>query len=93
MAIHPEPSLCSSTPSMGSGSLRLNGPMLSRPRKPPSNTLLPSTSLRFTHHEKLSRSLWNTRARKSRSSEPSIWNTRTAAQAWTGGLASENSHS
>ena len=32
--------------------------MLSRPRKPPSKTLLPSASLRFTHHVKLRSSLW-----------------------------------
>jgi len=93
IAIHPDPSLCSSTPGMGRGSLRFRGPMLSRPRNPPSNRLLPSASLRFTHHAKLMSSLWNTRARKSRSVEPSIWNTRTAAHAWTGGLASPNSHS
>ena len=93
IAIQPEPSLCSSTPAMGSGSLRLSGPMLSSPRKPPSNRLLPSASLRFTHQVKLMSSLWNTRARKSRSVEPSIWKTRTAAHACTGGLASPNSHS
>ena len=38
--------------------------MLSSPRKPPANRLLPSASLRFTHQVKLSSSLWNTRARK-----------------------------
>ena len=32
--------------------------MLSRPRKPPWKTLLPSTSLRLTHHVKFSSSLW-----------------------------------
>ena len=45
-------------------------PMLSRPRKPPSNRLLPSASLRFTHQVKLSSSLWKTRSRKSRSPSP-----------------------
>ena len=45
-------------------------PMLSRPRKPPWKTLLPSASLRFTHQVKLSISLWKTRSRKSRSPVP-----------------------
>lgn len=51
-AIHAVPSACRSVPPVGSGSDRLNGPMLSRPRKPPSNTLLPSASFLLTHlHE------------------------------------------
>ena len=41
--------------------------MLSRPRKPPSKMLLPSASLRFTHHVKLMRSFWNAPSRKTRS--------------------------
>ena len=45
-------------PPTGSGAERSNGPMLSRPRKPPSKTLLPSASLRFTHQVKLISSLW-----------------------------------
>ena len=43
------------------------GPMLSSPRKPPSNTLLPSASLRFTHHVKFRSILWRMRSRKSKS--------------------------
>ena len=43
---------------------RSKGPMLSSPRKPPVNTLSASVS-RSPHHVKLSRSLWNMRARKS----------------------------
>ena len=40
------------------------------PRKPPSKTLLPSASLRLTHHVKFSSSLWKTRSRKARSPSP-----------------------
>ena len=49
--------------------------MLSRPRKPPSNRLLPSASSRLTHQVKLTSSLSKTRLRKSRSRPPSIANT------------------
>ena len=42
---------------MGSGALRSKTPMLSRPRKPPSNTFLPKRSLRLTHHVKFSSEL------------------------------------
>ncbi len=69
------------------------GPMLSSPRNPPSKTLFPSASLRLTHHVKLRSSLWKTRSRNSKSSAPSISNTRSAAQAWTGGLTSPKAHS
>ena len=55
---------------MGSGFERSNTPMLSRPRKPPSKMLLPSSSLRLTHHVKFSSSLWNTRSRNARSPLP-----------------------
>src|SRR2546430_17120633 len=71
--------------------------MLSSPRKPPSKTLLPAASLRFTHQLKLSRSLWKTRSRKARSAFPvvrfSILYTRHAAQAWTGGVTTPKTHS
>ena len=93
IAIQPVPSDCSSTPATGSAADRSNGPTLSSPRKPPSKTLLPPTSLRLTHQVKLSSSLCMTRARKSWSRPPSISNTRSAAQACTGGLTSPNAHS
>ena len=66
-AIHDVPSDCSSMPPSGSWADRSIGPMLSSPRKPPSNTLLPLASLRFTHQVKFSSSLWRTRSRKSKS--------------------------
>ena len=52
-------------PATGSAAERSNGPTLSSPRKPPSNTLFPSWSLRLTHQVKLGISLCITRARKS----------------------------
>ena len=61
-AIQAVPSACSRYPPVGSGALRSKTPMLSSPRKPPSKTLLPSRSLRFTHQVKLSRSFWNARS-------------------------------
>ncbi len=67
MPIQLVPSDCSSRPPFGSGALRSKTPMLSRPRKPPSNTLLPSASFRLTHQVKLRSSFWNTRSRNSRS--------------------------
>jgi hypothetical protein len=67
--------------------------MLSSPRKPPSNRLEPLASWRFTHQVKFTSSLSNTRLRKSRSRAPSMANTSSAAQAWTGGLTSLKSHS
>ena len=57
IAIQAVPSACSSRPPVGSVALRSNTPMLSRPRKPPSNTLWPEGSLRFTHQVKFSSSL------------------------------------
>ena len=70
MATHAVPSDCSMVPPVGSGALRSNTPMLSRPRKPPWKTFLPSGSLRLTHHVKFSSSLWNVRSRNSRSALP-----------------------
>ena len=71
--------------------------MLSSPRKPPWNRLCPFASLRFTHQVKFIDSLLNTRFRKSWSACPvrvrSVSNTRHAAQANKGGLASPNDHS
>src|SRR6516164_5603212 len=67
--------------------------MLSSPRKPPSNRLLPSASSRLTHQVKLTSSLSNTREMKSRSRPPSMENTSSAAHACTGGLTSPKSHS
>src|SRR5262249_38979524 len=63
------------------------GPMLSSPRNPPSNRLLPSASSRFTHQVKLTSSLSKTRLRKAMSRPPSMANTSRAAQARTGGAA------
>ena len=57
IAIQAVPSACSRRPPVGSAALRSNTPMLSRPRKPPSNTLWPEGSLRFTHQVKFSSSL------------------------------------
>ena len=58
-AIHAVPSDCSRRPPVGSGALRSNTPMLSSPRKPPSNTLRPVGSLRLIHHVKFTSSFWN----------------------------------
>src|SRR5213075_1283066 len=69
-AIHAVPSACSRYPPVGSGELRSKTPMLSRPRNPPSKTLLPVRSLRFTHHVKFSNSLWNERSSQSMSPVP-----------------------
>lgn len=82
---------------VGSGSERLKGPILSKPKKPPSNTLFPSASFLLTHHVKLRSNFWKTLSRKSRSSRPNIFRsilkTRKVDQAWTGGLTSEKFHS
>src|SRR5260370_11759594 len=90
MPIHEVPSDCSMWPPVGSGDERSKTPMLSRPRKPPSKTFMPSVSLRLTHHVKLSSSFWNAFSRKSRSATPvtrrSILYTRHTAHACTGGL-------
>ena len=91
-AIHPVASDCSRASPSGRCE-RSIGPMLSRPRKPPSNRLDPSASWRLTHHVKLTRSFANTRSRKSTSRAPSIANTSSAAHACTGGFTSEKSHS
>ena len=97
MPIHEVPSDCSMWPPVGSGDERSKTPMLSRPRKPPSKTFMPSVSLRLTHHVKLSSSFWNAFSRKSRSATPvtrrSILYTRHTAHACTGGLTSANAHS
>ena len=53
-AIQAVPSACSRWPPVGSGALRSKTPMLSSPRKPPSNRFLPKRSLRFTHQLKFS---------------------------------------
>ena len=53
------PSACSKGPPVGKDALRSKMPMLSSPRKPPSNTLLPIGSSRFTHQVKFSNSLLN----------------------------------
>ena len=96
-AIHAVPSACSRCPPVGSGAERSKTPMLSRPRKPPSNTFLPYRSLRFTHQVKFARSLPNDRFRKSTSPRPcsacSLRCRKIVAQACTGGLTSEKFHS
>ena len=63
IAIQAVPSAWLMKPPVGSGALRSNTPMLSRPRKPPWKTLRPCASLRFTHQVKFSISLWKTRSR------------------------------
>src|SRR5580765_6561297 len=71
--------------------------MLSSPRKPPSDTLLPYRSVRLTHQVKFARSLPNDRFRKSTSPAPcsacSLRCRKIVAQACTGGLTSEKFHS
>ena len=64
MPIQPVASDCSSTAPSGSRSLRSMTVMLSRPRKPPSKTLLPSRSTLLTHQAKLISSLWKHFSRK-----------------------------
>ena len=93
MAIQAVPSAWASRPATGSWAERSMGPMLSRPRNPPSNTLLPAASLRLTHHVKFRSSFWKIRWRNSWSRAPSSSNTRSAAQACTGGLTSPKAHS
>ena len=66
-AIQPVASDCSSRPSTGSGAERSIGPMLSRPRNPPSKTLSPAASFRLTHQVKFRSSFWKMRSRKTRS--------------------------
>ena len=90
--IQPVASACSSRPPTGRWD-RSMGPMLSRPRKPPSNRLLPSASSRLTHQVKLISSLSNTRLRKATSVPPSMAKTSRAAHACTGGFTSPKSHS
>ena len=91
-AIHPVASDCLRTPRTGRWD-RSKGPMLSSPMNPPSNRLEPLASCRFTHQVKLTNSLSKIRLRKSKSRPPSIPKTSSAAQACTGGLTSEKSHS
>src|SRR6516165_5759208 len=67
---HAVPSACSRWPPVGSGALRSNTPMLSRPRKPPSKRFLPKRSLRFTHQLKFSISFANDLRRNARSLSP-----------------------
>src|SRR5690348_13004566 len=63
---------CSSRYPGGGGAERSKNPILSIPRKPPSNKLDPSASLRLTHQLKFSSNLVHTRIRNSRSRLPSI---------------------
>ena len=97
IAIHAVPSDWSMVPPVGNGLERSKMAMLSRPRKPPWKMLRSFASLRFTHQVKLSSSLWNAISRNLRSACPvmmrSIWNTRSTAQACTGGFTSPNAHS
>ena len=96
-AIQAVPSACSRWPPVGSGALRSKMPMLSRPRKPPSNTFLPNRSLRFTHQVKFSKSLLKADRRKSTSVSPrracSVRCRNRVAKAWTGGFTSLKFHS
>ena len=70
IAIQLVPSDCSRCPPVGSGALRSNTPMLSRPRKPPWKMFIPSASFRLTHQVKFSSSLWKTRSRNFTSPAP-----------------------
>jgi len=88
-ATHAVPSACSRWPPVGSGALRSNTPMLSSPRKPPSNRFLPKRSLRFTHQLKFSISLAKDLLRNPRSASPlsacSVRYMKMVAQACTAG--------
>ena len=86
------PSACSSRPATGRFE-RSIGLMLSSPRKPPPNRLVPSGSIRLTHHVKFSSSFGSSRAKNLRSVRPSMAHTCSAAQACTGGLTSPKFHS
>src|SRR5439155_19594281 len=68
--IHAVPSAWSRYPPVGSGEERSNTPMLSSPKKPPSNTLAPARSSRLTHQVKLISSLENAYLRNSMSPLP-----------------------
>src|SRR2546426_186824 len=70
IAIQLVPSDCSMWPPVGSGADRSKMPILSRPRKPPWKTFMPSASFRLTHQLKFKRSLWNAPSRNSRSGRP-----------------------
>ena len=96
IAIQAVPSACSSRPPVGSAALRSNTPMLSRPRKPPSNTLCPVGSLRFTHQVKFSSSFLKASRRNGTSVSPrsdSRFCRNKVAKACTGGLTSPKFHS
>ncbi len=72
-------------------------PMLSSPRKPPSNTFFPKRSFRFTHQVKLRSSLLKADRRNSTSVVPRrtfsvLWR-KSVAKAWTGGFTSLKFHS
>ena len=96
IAIQAVPSACSSRPPVGRGALRSNTPMLSRPRKPPSNTLCPEGSLRFTHQVKFSSNFAKLSCTNGRSTSPrsaSRFSRNRAAKACTGGFTSPKFHS
>src|SRR5262245_60344533 len=96
-AIHAVPSDCSRLPPVGSALLRSKTPMLSRPRKPPENTLFSSSSLRFTHQVKFNDSFSKQNLRNARSPRPrnclSKLYTVQTAHACTGGFTSLKFHS
>src|SRR6516165_2489953 len=91
------PSACSKYPPVGSGELRSKTPMLSKPRKPPSNRFLPKRSLRLIHQLKFSNSFAKERLRNSRSPVPfsacSVRYRKMEAHACTGGFTSLKFHS
>src|SRR3954453_8703979 len=95
--IHAVPSACSRWPPVGSGDERSKTPMLSSPRKPPSNRFFPWRSLRLTHQVKFASSLPKERFRKSMSLRPcsacSLRCRKIVAHACTGGFTSEKFHS
>src|SRR5262249_8046584 len=91
------PSACSRYPPVGSGALLSQTPILSSPRKPPSNALLPVRSLRFTHQVQLSLSLWKARSSQSIAPCPrricSNREVQMVDHACTGGVTSPKFHS
>ena len=71
-AIHAVPSAWSIQPPVGSGALRSNTPMLSRPRNPPWKMFRLSASLRLSHQPKFFISFWKAFSRNALSAVPVV---------------------
>src|SRR5664279_3171796 len=88
---------CSRMEPSGSGVFLSKSPILSIPRKPPSNILLPCSSFLFTHQVKFMSSFRKMVSRNFTSPLPvavlSMLYTFHVAQACTGGFTSEKAHS